>query len=134
MEETDWVKSYIEASEKRMELRIAAVEKLLGQEVKYLRELFEQRATAADEALRVAKVGLNEMRGMAVDQQAAFLTKSEYSGRQDLLASRLNAIDKDITAINARNSAVQTMIKAGTAVIGLAISLGLLVLSYHKIT
>ena len=52
-----------------------------------LKELIEQRATAADRALEVAKTGLNEMRGMAMDQQTAFLTRSEYNAKHDSIMS-----------------------------------------------
>lgn len=73
--------------------------------------LFEQRFGAAEQTLTVAKQSLNEMRGMASDAQAAFLTKSVYDARHSDLANQIRTltekqgiIQADIKAIIAANT------------------------------
>jgi hypothetical protein len=74
-----------------------------------LKELFEQRATTGDEALRVAKAGLNEMRGMALDQQNAFLTKAEYNAKNDDLVRQIANVQEKVTALIGRDAGVGKM-------------------------
>lgn len=66
----------------------------LSDSINSLSALLTQRADAADLALSVAKTSLNEMRGMAVDQQVNFLTKAEYAGKHELLSSKMESLEK----------------------------------------
>ena len=58
---------------------IKNLEQLHDYKIIALKELYEQRATAAEKTLDVAKASLNEMRGMASDQATAFLRRDEYN-------------------------------------------------------
>lgn len=63
-------------------------------EIASLKELMEQRAAAGEQALTVAKAGLNEMRNMALDAQSMYQTKVEYQAQYAALEARVNRLSE----------------------------------------
>lgn len=81
------------------------LERLIYAEIKRIEQLIhrieitiEQRISANEKAFDVAKAGLNEMRGMASDQQNTFLTKLEYEAKHRNLAIEVEVVRKEFSA------------------------------------
>ena len=99
-----------------------------------LRELFDQRSATGDKALEVAKAGLNEMRGMAMDQQAAFLRRDEYGARHDALVNQMNSLTERVIAITAAAKGGDRTWNILSVAISLVIGVAavVVVIAYHK--
>jgi hypothetical protein len=101
--------------------------KRIGDRIDALRTLLEQRADASDMALTVAKTSLNEMRGMAMDQQINFLTKVEYNPKHENMMHRVEATEKAIYGFNSMakgaNWAMVVVASVVSAVISWAVAI-----------
>ena len=95
----------------RIEAHVAWVEKFL-----------EQRATASEKTFDLAKAGLNELRLMATDAQIAFITKVEYAGKHELLATRIDLMASKLSEIISSNKSTNVIAYALVTIASLVIA------------
>ncbi len=94
----------------------------IGDRIDALRTLLEQRADSSDMALTVAKSSLNEMRGMAMDQQLNFLTKVEYNPKHESMIHRVEAIEKAIYGFSSMAKGANWVMVAIATIVSAVIS------------
>lgn len=115
---------YLDERFARVEDRISALE-----------ALFKQRADAGDQALTVAKAGLNEMRGMAMDQQSTFLPRGEYEAKHQGLLTMMVNLEKLVSAMGGTEKGGDRTWNAAGIILTLLIALaalGVSVLALHR--
>ena len=123
---------YLAECLRHIDLRIDLVRELSERQITALKELFDQRAASGDKALDVAKTGLNEMRGMAMDQQTTFLRRAEYEAKHDAIMTRIAALEKVVAMITGtEQGGDRTWYVIGLGA-SLLVAIGSLVISLHK--
>lgn len=108
-----------------VEWTVTTLKELLEQRIADLATRLDERHSAdqdaigkADRASEKRFDGVNEFRSALADQQATFLTRTEYEAKHEALASRIDAVERAIDQAAGRNAGVR--LSAGALVGGLS--------------
>jgi len=118
---TNLFKEYLDERFRRTEDRLKA-----------LQQLFDQRATAGDRALELAKVSLNEMREMANDQAATFMHRLEFEAKHAIVISKLEALSDRINTITGVSTGSDKTWYVIGIVLSVAAALMAAIIALHK--